>query len=354
VEAAVKSGAVSEAVAKVEAQLHAFWSAANEGAEPKARASTMNFVALGTPSEREQLRTEIEDLAQTRAGRVFLLTLDGRLDPWDVEPDVSAVCHKEGEMIVCYDRIELAFGAMAASRAASVVSALALPEVPTIIETKPGAPSELVDPLLAAGDRIIVDSTELGVARIAEIAWLTKAPIADRAFIRAFSFRDLVADFFDDAVPAARAIRRVEIERTGPADGGLLGKRDPAALFFGWLASRLGWRFESATLAVDASGQGVRLLTHLVPPWGNLGPGEITRVRISTSLDGSPLELSCARKPEDPRSARWTREGALTGAHEHALGFHDESWVLRKAIDATEGDKIYRQAVELAADWSAR
>ena len=350
----MNSGAVSEAVAKAEAELVAFWATANEAEEPKARASTMNFVALGAPSEVERLRAQVEELAHTRAGRVFLITLDGRLAPWTLEPEVNAVCHKEGETVICYDRIELAFGAMAAARAPSVLKALCLPEVPTIIEAGPGAPGVLVDPLIAVCDRLIVDSAQLGVGRVAEIAGKGSAPIADRAFLRMFSFRELTACFFDDCVPAARAIRRVEIERTGAAEGTALGKRDPAALFFGWLASRLGWRFEASARAVDQGGAPIELVTALVPAWGDLGPGEITRVSIVTSSRGAPLALSCAREARDPRTARWTREGALTSSHDHALGFHDESWVLRKAIDATEGDGIYRQAVELAADWSGR
>src|SRR6185437_6829462 len=147
VEAAVTgtSGAVSEAVARVEADLAAQWAAANETGSPKARAATMNFVVACTLAEVEGLRASIEVLAQTRAGRVFLLTVDGRLAPWDVESSVSAVCHKEGETVICYDRIELHFGAMAAARAPSVLSALSLSEVPTIVEVQRGAPAPLAD-----------------------------------------------------------------------------------------------------------------------------------------------------------------------------------------------------------------
>ena len=115
------SGAVSEAVSRIEAELNAFWSAANEGDKPKARASTMNFVVIGGPAETDHLRDEIETLSQTRAGRAFLVMLDGHLAPWEVASDVSAVCHKQGDTVVCYDRIELGFGAMAAGRAASVM-----------------------------------------------------------------------------------------------------------------------------------------------------------------------------------------------------------------------------------------
>ncbi len=51
------SGAVSEAVSRVESQLSAFWAAsADETGALKARAATMNFVAVSVPSEVESLR----------------------------------------------------------------------------------------------------------------------------------------------------------------------------------------------------------------------------------------------------------------------------------------------------------
>ena len=51
---------------------------------------------------------------------------------------------------------------------------------------------------------------------------------------------------------------------------------------------------------------------------------------------------------------RWTMEGARTAAHDHPLGFRDETWVLIKTIDAIEGDAVYRASALAAADWSAR
>ncbi len=342
------SGAVSEAVSRIEAELNAFWSAANEGDEPKARASTMNFVVLGGAAETAHLRDEIETLAQTRAGRAFLLTSDARLAPWEVTSDVSAVCHKQGDTVVCYDRIELGFGAIAAGRAASVLGALVLPEVPTILEVARSAPSSLVDALVSGADRLIVDTADLGVRKVAEIARKTKAPVADRAFVRTFSWRDLIARFFDDTAVATKAVTRIRIARTSG------GKHDPAALLLGWLVSRLGMRLESKETAVNANGDKMTIELAAEEPNDPLGPGEITAVHLTTWIDGVALELSCARLAEDRHAVCWKREGARSEAHHHALGFRDESWVLLKCIDATEGDAVYREAVLAAADWSGR
>ncbi len=342
------SGAVSEAVSRVEAELNAFWSAASQGSEPKARASTMNFVVVGAPTEKDALRDEIETLSATRAGRAFLMTIDAHLPPWDVDSDVSAVCHKEGESVVCYDRIELDFGAMAAQRAASVVGALVLSEVPTILEAGAGAPVSLVEALMSRADRLIVDSADLGVRKVSELGRKTTAPIADRAFVRTFSWRDMVARFFDDAVMATRAVTRIRIARTSG------WKQDPAALLLGWLASRLGMKIESKESAINANGDKVTIELVSEDPKEPLGPGEITGIHLSTWIDGVALELSCSRMDEDLHTVCWKREGARVGAHHHALGFREESWVLLKCIDATEGDGIYREAVLAAADWSGR
>jgi glucose-6-phosphate dehydrogenase assembly protein OpcA len=342
------SGAVSEAVSRVEAELNAFWSAASQGDEPKARASTMNFVVIGGPAEIDHLRDEVETLSQTRAGRAFLLTVDGHLAPWDVSSDVSAVCHKEGDIVVCYDRIELGFGTVAAGRAASVLGALVLSEVPTIIEAGVGAPSSLVDALVSRADRLIVDTAGVGARKVAELAGKTSVPIADRAFVRTFTWREMVARFFDDAVAATRAVTRIRVERT-PG-----WKHDPAALVVGWLASRLGLRIESKASAINAAGAKVTIELGDAEAKDPLGPGEITAIHLSTSLDGAPLELSCARMEADPHTVCWKREGARSGAHDHALGFREESWVLLKCIDATEGDGVYREAVLAAAEWSGR
>ena len=342
------SGAVSEAVSRVEAELNAFWSAASQGDEPKARASTMNFVVVGGTAGMDQLRDEIETLSQTRAGRAFLMTINGHLAPWEVESDVSAVCHKEGDTVVCYDRIELGFGAIAAQRAASVLGALVLPEVPTIIEAGAGAPVSLVEALVSRADRLLVDSADLGVRKVAELSRKTAAPIADRAFVRTFSWRDMVARFFDDIVGATKAVTKIKITRTSG------WKHDPAALLLGWLASRIGLRFESKGSAINGNGDKVAIELASEDPRDPLGPGEITAIHLTTWIDGAALELSCSRMENDRRTVCWKREGARTSAHHHAMGFREESWVLIKCIDATEGDHIYREAVVAAADWSGR
>ncbi|WP_437719789.1 glucose-6-phosphate dehydrogenase assembly protein OpcA [Sorangium sp. So ce861] len=357
----MSAGRIAEVIKRVESELAEFWSSPDESRPepaPKTRASTMNFVAVGSRAEVERLKEQAEELAETHAGRTLLITLDDRLDPLSVQADWSATCRRAGEVPICYDRVELTFGVAAAERVASVVSALTISDVAVIVELAPGAPNVLGDALAPICDRLVFDSAETCIERIAEVARGTKAPLADRAFVRTFSFRELVARFFDDMPEASRAIRRVEIARSAGA------KPDPAALLLGWMGSRLGWTFESRGPAQPggagvlgraraADGAAIEIALLDGPPAGEQAQRRIDGVRLFTSLRGEPLALGCVRLDKAPATARWTVEGARSADHLHPLGYRDETWVLTKTIDSLEGDRLLREAVLAAAAWSA-
>jgi glucose-6-phosphate dehydrogenase assembly protein OpcA len=350
VEAAVTVLPVGDAVGRIENELTTFWSSPDEqtgSPMTKVRASTMSFVLSVAASEMERANATADKLADTHPGRAFLLTTDGRLAPWEVSYEVRAECRLQGEAEpICHDWIEMRFGVMAVERAPSVLSALMLAEVPVVAEIGRGAPRTLVNALVPHADRLIVDSAHTSPARIAEIARSTKAPLGDRQFARIYSWRDLVARFFDDAVGALGAMRSVTIGRT-PG-----GETEPAALLIGWLGSRLGWSFEARDRARSAGGDAIAI-TLRDEPRRDLDPGQITGVWIETALGGEPLSLACARC-KLAGTLHWTCEGALRSTHEMPLGYRDEDWVLVKAIDATEGDAVYRQAILAAADWCGR
>jgi len=342
---------VGEALARIEGELAFFWSSPDEQAGApmtKVRSSTMSFVFVAASAEMDRARETTDALVDTHPGRAFVLASDGRLAPWEVSYDVRAACRLDGGTTpICYDWIEMTFGAMACERAGSVVSALALAEVPVVVEIGRGAPRALLPSLLPRADRLIVDSAHTSAARIVEMLGSSGVPVGDRQFVRTYQWREFVARFFDDAGPALRSIREVTVGRT-PG-----GATDPAALFLGWLGSRLGWSLEARDRARDRSGEAVRITLRDDPREG-LAPGQITGVWIESSLEGQPLSLACVRDRENPKQVAWTQRGARVSTHEHALGHRDEAWVLVKAIDATEGDRVLREALVLAAPWSER
>jgi glucose-6-phosphate dehydrogenase assembly protein OpcA len=340
---------VNEAVGRIEGELATFWSSPDmQTGEPmtKVRASTMSFVLSVASSELAHAAETTNLLADTHPGRAFVLTTDGRLAPWESNYEVRAECRLTGGEPICHDWVEMAFGAMAAERAASVISALALPEVPIVVELGRGAPRTLVTAIVPSADRLIVDTAHTSPTRVAELTAGLATPIGDRQFVRTYSFREFIARFFDDALGALETIRAVTIGRT-PG-----GQTEPAALLIGWLGSRLGWSFESKERALSRGGVPIAI-TLRDEPRSDIDPGQITGIWIEATLAGEPLSLACARG-EAAGTLRWTREGARHSSHEHPLGSRSEDWVLNKAIDGAEGDAVYRQSLLAAAAWSGR
>lgn len=342
---------VNEALGRIEAELAEFWAAPDEqSGQPmtKVRSSTMTYAVVTNQSDIERAREATDHVADSHPGRAFVLTVDGRFAPWDVDHDIRMACRLDGgSQPICHDWIELTFGAMACERAGSIVGSLALPEVPVVVEIGRGAPRTLITAIASRTDRLIVDTAHTSVTRAAEIAGLFHAPVSDRQFVRTYSWRELIARFFDDALGALDEVRKVTIGRT---PGGLT---EPAALLLGWLGARLQWAFDSRREARDRHDKPVEIVLQdeLID---GLGPGEITDVWVETRCGGEPLSLTCSRRREHPIQVCWRRSGARESAHEHALGRRGEDWVLVKAIDATESDRVYREALTMAAEWSGR
>ncbi|MBK8259003.1 MAG: glucose-6-phosphate dehydrogenase assembly protein OpcA [Polyangiaceae bacterium] len=341
------SGAVSEAVARAESELAAFWSSPDAAEGPaKVRASTLNYVILCAPQDAPAYREAAEKLSDSHGGRTLLLTMSGRIAAWDLVPEIHAVCRIDGAVPVCYDRVDLTFGAVAASRAGSVVRTLALAELPTVVEVGAGAPQPLVDAVAGKFDRLVVDSGKLSSSTLAALARTAPCPIADRGMVRTFAWRELVARFFDGSQGALADIRRVEVHRPRQHSSAAC---DPAALMFGWFASRLGWTFVGRGAARDARGELVDLVVGDDDREG-VSSHQPTGVSVRCVLNGESLDCSLDRI-DGSAAARWKMRGAINADREHALGFKDETWVLVKAIDSKEGDRVTRDVLLAAAQW---
>jgi hypothetical protein len=111
-------------------------------------------------------------------------------------------------------------------------------------------------------DRFIVDTAEMArpEASMAALDDLmrrkkSRCAVGDMCWTAQAPWRDIVAGFFDppNILPYLEGIERVTIEyAAGEEDGAV--NRSQAALFAGWLASRLGWRSEvTQASGVDSS-----------------------------------------------------------------------------------------------------
>lgn len=346
------TGKPSDAVAAIERELASIWSIADPATGvAKVRATTLNYVVATPPGDLDALREMTDNVAETHAGRVLLTWVDGRLEPWALWHEVSGVCRPSAGTSVCNDRVEIGFGAVAAERAASVLRSLVVPEVPVIGEVVANAPSLLVYAVVEVADRVVVDSRRMRLGPIAELFQRARGPIADRAWVRTFSWRELVARFFDEVPSLGRSIRRVRIERAAPTAGA-----DPAHLMLGWLASRLGWTELGRGVARGPDGAAVEV-TIADASCAGAEPGDLVAVGIDVGDGDGGAACLVARKTDGdaPRgTVHWSRRGGGGGrelAHDMALGHRDETWVLVKAIEATEGDAVYREAALTGAKW---
>ncbi len=348
------TGRPSDAVAAIERELSSIWSIPDPATGvAKVRATTLNYVAATPPGDLDALREMTDQIAETHAGRVLLTWVDGRLEPWALWHEVSGVCRPSAGTSVCNDRVEIGFGAVAAERAASVLRSLVVPEVQVVGEFVAHAPSLLVYAVVDVADRVVVDSRRMRLGPIAELFQRARGPIADRAWVRTFTWRELVARFFDESPDLGAAIRRVRIERAKVVDGGA----DPAHLVLGWLASRLGWTELGRGVARRPDGGAVEVtIEHSALP--GLDAGDLAGISLEVGEAGDAIRCAVTRKPDgDPdthRSVHWSRGGpgaTREMAHDMALGHHDETWVLVKAIEAVEGDAVYKESALTGAKW---
>lgn len=337
------TGPVAELLDRVEAALAAVWAPAGpEAGEPaKVRAALINYVVVAPRSETARWEQAAEAITSTHPGRAIVVAVDGRISAGDVEAATTAVCRlDDGSTPVCSDRVTLVFGSLAAERTASFVRGLLLSELPTVVELAPGAPLGVARAMARLADRLVLDTRGTPLAVATELAEATRGAVADRAWVRGYSTRELIARLFDDAVEELPRITQLTVLRTA---GGV----DPAPLLVGWLATRLGWTPQGPG-RVDGPRGPIRIelatATHAELPAGTLAG-----IHIDVDCDGTTARRSLERI--GVAAARMRVEGPRACTHEHTLGFRDESWVADMAIDATEGDAVYRTALQAASQF---
>ena len=131
---------VSDSIALIERDLRALWQPDASG-RTKPHATTLNLVALHGQNGCSFLET-LEDVAARLGARTFVVSVDGRLEPWALEGDVSAVCRLEPGTLreaVCAERVTLRFGSMVGKRAGSTLDSLVESSLPTAVSAGPGA-----------------------------------------------------------------------------------------------------------------------------------------------------------------------------------------------------------------------
>lgn len=323
---------VSGVLSEVETTLRDIW-LPTPGEPTKARACTMNLVVVGAPDVVDRYQAVVDEVTSSIPARAILLSLDPE-GPEGLTADVSAVCGI-GADATCSERIRLRAQGSIANRAASIVDALHVPELPTSVVWLGRV--HVGDPIFVgiASDatRVVLDTEYTSLASLLSLArWargksrerrdamarvslaplsermsLTPLPpgtipdtpyVADLAWTRLAPWQEMIARFFDDPRLSEHAysIRRIEIKQASET-GARLGSE--LTLLLGWLATRLDWKLAHVgghLRLARPTGEPVQLVLSAVPRPAAVAPSALAGVAIEAEKDGVVLRATVDRE----------------------------------------------------------
>lgn len=323
---------VGAVLADVESKLRDIW-LPTPGEPTKARACTMNLVIVGSPAIVDRYQSVVDEVTSNIPARAILLSLEPE-GPEGLAAEVSAVCGI-GADATCSERIRLRVSGAIAARSASIVEALAVPELPTSVvwlgRVHVGDP--VFVGLASEATRVVLDTEYTSLASLLSLSrWarvksrerrdssarhslspqserlsLLAAPalgavvaphIADLAWTRLRPWQEMIARFFDDPLlnEHARAVRRIELKQASER-GARLGSE--STLLLGWLATRLEWklvRVGGHLRLQRPGGQPIQLVLSAVARPPAVAPSALAGVALDAEQQGVVLRGTVDRE----------------------------------------------------------
>ena len=312
-----------------------------------APARVLNLVVVVDRDWRGEIMNRLEQVGRYHASRTILCIVD--CDRTTIDASVMMTVEGEArpdEPHLARERVLVEVGEMHLARLDTVVDPLVVTDLPTVVWAPHGYP-EALDALLHISQVVLIDSVNepdpvSALRRAKELA--EQAYVVDLAWLRTTPWRERVASTFDPPRWRGELGRIDAVTVRHRQDSGVAG-----VLFFGWLASRLGWAAGSLMPAngsvrgrLKASRGDVTL--QLDPDGGQNVPG-LAGVEIATSsgmsiaLDRGPGGLVARRRDRKGREQTWTVLGASRG----------EGGILGEGIrQALLRDPAYRRALDCA------
>jgi glucose-6-phosphate dehydrogenase assembly protein OpcA len=333
--------------ASIEAALRELLKHQHEKGEAYAPARVLNLVVITDREWRGEVQNRLEGVGRYHPSRTILCAVEqGRttIDAWATM--TSQGDPRPGELALCHEHVVLDVGPQHLQRLDTIVDPLVVTDIATLVWSPHGHP-EAVDALLHLAQVVLVDSVNepdpaSAIARAHELA--EQAYVVDLAWLRSTPWRERIAATFDPSQwrPELGRISAVTVRHR--PDSGIAG-----LLFFGWLATRLGWQpgsMLSRNGAMVGRARGVREEVKLaLEPDERQGAPGLAGLTVETasgmmvSLDRGPGGLTARRRARDGRESSWTVLGASRG----------EAGILGEGIrQALLRDPTYRPALEAA------
>jgi Glucose-6-phosphate dehydrogenase subunit len=221
---------VDVSIAEIETELRRLRAGVtDEDGRPQQRTSVMTHVAWVPPEWLDAAERVLEGMRERHPSRtVILVPRPSEEGEGGIDAELSVRSFPLGERSIAGEVIELSLRGDRALAPASLVLPLAISDLPVFLRWRGEPPfgETQWDQLVGLADRVVVDSSEWGELRYAELAEsFERSAVSDIAWARTGAWRVELAGRWP-------AIAEQEIAIRGP--------RAEAALLRGWLASRLG------------------------------------------------------------------------------------------------------------------
>ena len=285
-----------------------------------APARVLNLVVVVEKGYRGEIENRLESVGRYHPSRTILLAVEPRrreLDAW-----VSMATEEVGVsgLAISRERVELEIGERHIAGLATIVGPLVVPDLATVVWA-PHGHDDAVDALRELGQIVLVDTlqepdVERGLDRVA--ALMEDLYVVDLAWLRSTPWRERVAAAFDPP-PDRAQLRSVSAVTVRHREDSVA----PAALFVGWMATRLGWRPSGLLRRGDelvgrarARRGDVQLRLQTVEQLNVPGLAGVTVETASgesVSLDRAPGGLREVRTARDGEKREFTVMGASRG-----------------------------------------
>ena len=336
-----KPAAIESALRKLLQEQHA-------RSEAYVPARVLNLVVVLDREWRGEVLNRLEGVGRYHPSRTILCSVESGRTTIDATVSMSAENEdpKPGEIALTRERVALDVGPRHLERLDTIVDPLVVSDLATVVWSPHGHP-EAVNALRRLAQVVLLDSVNEpdlrgAVTRARELA--ESAYIVDLAWLRSVPWRERVAATFDP--PSWRdELRRISgVTVRHRPDSAIAG-----LLFFGWLASRLGWEpgpMVSGNGALHGKAHGRRgdVTLRLEPEERQSAPGLAgmtveTASGMSIDLERGPGGLHARRRTHKGQESEWTVLGASRG----------EAGILGEGIrQALLRDPTYRPALGAA------
>jgi len=312
-----------------------------------APARVLNMVAVVDREWRGEILNRLERVGRYHPSRTILCAVESGRSTIDASVAITTDAEAQpGEFSLTRERVVLDLGPRHLEKLDTIADPLVISDIATLAWSPHGHP-EAIDALMRLTQVVLVDSINepdpaSAVARAQQLA--QAAYVVDLAWLRSTPWRERVAATFDPR-QWREELRRIDsVTVRHRPDSGVAG-----VLFFGWLASRLGWEAgpvvsANGTLHGHARAKRQDVDLRLVPDPGQSVPG-LAGIEIGTAsgmkigLDRGPGGLAARRVDAKGKTSSWTVLGASRG----------EAGILGEGIrQALLRDPAYRRALDKA------